>query len=209
MGEREFRAVLRPGDARADAECERACGDCTLCCTVLRVDELGKPGGTPCAKLRLDGGGCAIHERRPGICRRYRCLWLQGAFDEEDRPDRLGAVLDLLTRAGTTHLAIREAAPGAIDRSDRLRDIAGRYRSFMPVRVTDASDVMNPDAPLRLLLPGGEERRVEGDTVSVWRDGRLVETRRLPWVQRLARRVLERVERARLRRAARRARPSG
>ena len=40
-----FRPVLRPSDASEDAATERACGACSLCCTVLRVDELAKPGG--------------------------------------------------------------------------------------------------------------------------------------------------------------------
>jgi Fe-S-cluster containining protein len=172
---------------------------------VLRVDELGKPGGVPCRNLRSDGPGCDIHPTRPEICRRYRCLWLQGGLEEEDRPDRLGAVLDLLTEAGTTHLAVREVSPGAFERAPRLRAIAERYRAFLPVRITDTRDVMDPDAPVRLLLPDGEERRVEGEWVSVFREGRLAERRRLPASQRLARRVLLRVRRWRLERVRRRA----
>ncbi len=208
-----FRAVLRPRDARADdaeATGGRACGGCTLCCTVLRVDELGKLGGEPCRHLaRLAGGtpGCGIHAERPRICRRYRCLWLQGGLEEDDRPDRLGAVLDLLTEAGTTHLAVREAEPGALERSPRLRAVVERYRAFLPVRVTDTRDVMDGDAPVRLLLPSGEERIVEGDRVSVYRDGELAERTRLPWVQRAARRVLLRVRGHRLARARRRGPP--
>jgi len=197
--EREFRAVLRPGDAPPDAPSERSCGGCTLCCTVLRVDELGKLGGTPCAKLRADAGGCGIYQSRPSICRRYRCLWLQGAFQEADRPDRIGAVLDLLTRAGTTHLAVREAAPGALDRSERLGAIAGRYRAFMPVHVTDAHDVMNPDAPVRVLLPDGVEQRIEGEWVTTLRSGCPAERRRLSWFQRRVRQLLQWLRAARLR----------
>ena len=204
MSERRFRAVLRPRDASPDVDSERACGECTLCCTVLRVDELHKPGGVPCPKLSADPPGCGIHATRPRICRRYRCLWLQGGLEEEDRPDRLGAVLDLLTEAGTTHLAIREAEPGALERSQRLAAIAERYRAFLPVRITDVADVMNPDAPVRLLLSHGEEHRVEGDRVSVFRDGELAERRRLPMAQRLARRALLRISRWKLDRFRRR-----
>lgn len=185
-----YRPVLRPSDASEQAQGERACGACSLCCTVLRVDELAKPGGEPCVKLRRDGPGCSIHATRPSICRRYRCLWLQGGLEEDDRPDRIGAVLDLLTEAGQTYLAVREAVPGALDRSRRLQRIVGRFRSFLPVRICDNAQVMNPDAPFRLLLPDGEERRIAGDEVAVYRDGRLVERRRLPWLERRARRVV-------------------
>ncbi len=205
VGSDGFRAVLRPRDAAADVVSERSCGDCTLCCTVLRVDELGKPGGVPCRHLRTGPPGCGIHPTRPRICRRYRCLWLQGGLEEQDRPDRLGAVLDLLTEAGTTHLAVRESEPGALECSPRLRAVAERFRAFLPVRITDTRDVMDPDAPVRLLLPDGEERRVKGDRISVFRDGRLTERRRLPVLQRLARRFLVVVRRWRLRRAERRA----
>ena len=185
-----FRPVLRPSDASEDAATERACGACSLCCTVLRVDELAKPGGTPCPKLRPDDPRCGVHASRPSICRRYRCLWLQGGLEEEDRPDRLGAVLDLLTEAGQTYLAVREARPGAFEGSPRLGEVVARYRAFLPVRLCDTADVMNPDAPFRLLLPGGEERRIAGDEVDVYRDGELLERRRLPWLERRARRVV-------------------
>jgi hypothetical protein len=177
----------------------RECGGCDLCCTVLRVDELAKLGGVPCKHLR-EAGGCGIYAERPRICRSYRCQWLQGGFEEEDRPDRLGAVVDLINEAGVLRLAIREASPGAFDRSARLQQIAERYRSFMPVRVTTADDVMNPDAEFRVLLADGEEQRIAGDRVEVWRAGRHAETRRLPWGQRVLRRALQRWRGWRLRR---------
>lgn len=179
---------------------QRECAGCALCCTVLRVDELGKLGGTPCPKLRPAGDGCAIYASRPGICRSYRCLWLRGGLDQEDRPDRLGAVLDVSSEGGSPFLAVREAEAGAFERSARLREIAERYRESMPVRVTSASDVMNPDRPYRVLLPGGEERRVEGESISVLRDGRPVESRRMPWLERSLRRVVLRFQARRLRR---------
>jgi hypothetical protein len=197
-----FRAVLRPGDARPDATGPRACGGCTLCCTVLRVDVLRKPGGVPCRHLRADPPGCGIHAGRPRLCRAYRCLWLQGGLDEEDRPDRLGAVLDLVSRSGVVHLAVREAHPGVAD-APRLRAIVERFRAALPVRVTAAHDAANPAAPVRVLLPGGEERRVEGEHVTVLRGGEVVGRHRLPWHERAVRRALLAWERLRLRRFAR------
>jgi hypothetical protein len=113
-------------------------------------------------------------------------------------------VLDLLTRAGATHLAVREAEPGALDRSERLGAIAERYRVFMPVHVTDTRDVMNPDAPLRVLLSDGVEQRFEGEWVTTLRPGRPPERIRLPWLQRQLRRLLQPLREARLRRASRR-----
>lgn len=179
----------------------RACGPCSLCCTVLRVDALDKLGGTPCLHLRRDGPGCAIHPRRPGICRAYRCLWLQGGLEPEDRPDRLGAVLDLVTRGASTRLEVHEAAPGALDRSPRLRAVVERFRTAMPVRVHPPGDPRDPDRPYRVLLPGGEEQRVAGECVTVSRPGGPVTRERLPWMERMVRRAALRWRVWRLRRA--------
>jgi hypothetical protein len=175
-------------EAADEAARQRACGACSLCCTVLRVDELAKLGGTPCVHQRAEGG-CAIHARRPAICRRYRCLWLSGALEAGDRPDRLGAVLDLASRGGLPELVVHEAAPGAFDASPRLRELVGRYRTSMPVRILPSHGGLDPDRPFRVLLPGGEEQRIAGPRVEIWRDGAYVETRRAPWLERAVRRA--------------------
>ncbi len=171
-------------------EAPRSCGSCSLCCTVLRVDELQKLGGVPCRKLGPPGQGCSIHETRPGICRRYRCLWLQGKLDEEDRPDRLGAILDLISEGGMPRLEIREATPGAYEANPRLQEIAARFRETTVVRITDTSDVLDDQTPYRVLLPGGVEHRVLGETTTILHaDGR-EEVRRLPWIERTLRRAI-------------------
>ena len=130
------------------------------------------------------GTGCAIHERRPTVCHSYRCLWLQGGLEDEDRPDRLGAIVDLVSTGDSARLSIREARPGAFDASPRLQAIAERFRSTVPVRIADADDPMNPDKPCRVLLPGGEEQHVAGERVRILRPDRTVENRRLPWLER-------------------------
>ncbi len=177
---------------------QRECGACDLCCTLLRVDALPKLAGVPCRQLR-PGGGCGIYERRPQVCRGYRCLWLRGRLEDGDRPDRLGAVLDLRDDAGAPRLEIREARPGAFEHSERLHEIAARFRGTIPVRISATDDVMNPDAPFRLLLPDGSEQRVVGDRIETRRDGRL-EIARMPWARRLLRSGLQRWRARRLRR---------
>lgn len=181
-----------------DTAAPRACGGCSQCCTVLRVDELHKRAGRPCPELRGDGG-CGIYERRPDICRDYRCLWLRGRFEDEDRPDRSGGIVDLLSEAGGARLSIQEVAPGAFDASPRLQAIAARYRESMPVRIVEAGRIDDPDRPFRVLLPGGEEQRVEGDRIEVFRNGVRVERRRMPWLERTARRVAIHLRRRKLR----------
>lgn len=166
----------------------RSCGTCSLCCTILRVDELAKPAGRDCVHQR-GAAGCGIHATRPPICRAYRCLWLQGGLEDDERPDRTGGIVDLETTGVGLRLAIRETRPGAFDGSPSLQAIAERFRSSMPVRITDAQDPMDPDRPFRVLLAEGVEQRVAGDRVELWRGGRQVESRRLPWLERMARGV--------------------
>jgi hypothetical protein len=162
------------------------------------VDELAKLGGTPCVHQRA-GGGCQIYPRRPAICRSYRCLWLQGGLEPGDRPDRLGAVLDLASRGGMPELVVHEAEPGALEGSPRLREIVERYRRAMPVRILDTRGVLDPDRPYRVLLPDGEEQRVAGERVETWRDGVRVGVERLAWLERIARRLAIAARRLRLR----------
>jgi hypothetical protein len=56
----------------------RQCGKCTMCCTLMGVDEpphLTKPPNTKCQHC-VPGKGCTIYERRPDTCRGFYCQWL-------------------------------------------------------------------------------------------------------------------------------------
>lgn len=166
----------------------RSCGTCSLCCTVLRVDELGKRAGDDCLHQRGENG-CGIYESRPAICRSYQCLWRQGGLEDDERPDATGGIVDLETVGVGLRLAIRVERRGRFERSPKLQAIAERYRSEMAVRITDAEDVMNPDRPFQVLLSEGVMHHVEGERIDVYRDGVRVEQIVLPWAERWARRL--------------------
>ncbi|HEY1753714.1 MAG TPA: hypothetical protein VGG29_20825 [Caulobacteraceae bacterium] len=70
----------------------RRCGDCTLCCTLLGVEDLSppKPPAVKCA--HVCSRGCRVYASRPRTCREFVCLWAQGAFPKRARPDRVGIV---------------------------------------------------------------------------------------------------------------------
>jgi hypothetical protein len=53
----------------------RACGDCTLCCKVMAIEELAKPAGQWCRHCK-PGCFCLIYQTRPSECRDFNCLWL-------------------------------------------------------------------------------------------------------------------------------------
>lgn len=193
------------GLAPDEGAAQRACGDCSLCCTVLRVDALRKLGGIDCLHQDIDGPGCSIHAKRPRICRAYRCAWLKGSFDEADRPDRIGAVLDFVSMGATVQLEIHESEPGAFARQPRLQEIAEGARASMPVRIRDSGEVLDADRPFLILMPNGESHRVSGEWSEVTPprqpSGELgaVVRRRLPLFERAIRRVTLKVRRWRLR----------
>jgi hypothetical protein len=54
----------------------RSCGECSLCCKVMQVDEFEKPQGVWCRHCAPGRGGCTIHADRPPVCREFFCGWL-------------------------------------------------------------------------------------------------------------------------------------
>jgi hypothetical protein len=54
----------------------RVCGDCSLCCKLLEIEELGKPEGQWCRHCRPGAGGCTVYEERPRACQTFSCRWL-------------------------------------------------------------------------------------------------------------------------------------
>ena len=70
----------------------RTCGDCTACCTVMAITELGKDNYTPCP--HCTGKACAIYETRPTTCRGWSCEWWLGrlGLNDDQRPDKLGVI---------------------------------------------------------------------------------------------------------------------
>ena len=88
------------------------------------MNELQKLGGISCVHQNESGPGCSVHEQRPQICRAYRCLWLKGGLPEENRPDRLGAVLDIFHDGAQARLEIRQSRSGTFENSSDLAAIA-------------------------------------------------------------------------------------
>jgi hypothetical protein len=71
----------------------RACGDCTLCCKVMAIEELAKPASSWCPHCK-PGHGCLIYPTRPAECRSYACLWLTDhRLDQRWKPSRSKLVL--------------------------------------------------------------------------------------------------------------------
>ena len=126
----------------------RSCGDCELCCTVLRIDELDKPPGRSC--VHQTGRGCAIWGAHPPSCKSYVCLWRMSdsLLPAEMFPAACGFVLSVNhTDAWPAMVTVREApdaAPLAWSRAphfDRLRQLAAAWNC--PVAVVDVEGRAN------------------------------------------------------------------
>jgi hypothetical protein len=71
----------------------RTCGDCTLCCKVMAIEELAKPAGSWCPHCK-PRRGCLVYADRPGECRTFSCMWLVNELlDESWKPNRSKLVL--------------------------------------------------------------------------------------------------------------------
>lgn len=77
---------------RWKSEPSRKCGGCTVCCDTLVIPELRKPFGQKCPHSCAIG--CQIYAVRPNSCKSFKCAWLMGYGDEEDRPDKSDALAE-------------------------------------------------------------------------------------------------------------------
>lgn len=73
---------------------KRTCGECTLCCTLVPVQEIGKLPFTRCE--HLCDSGCSIYSKRPQSCQLWSCAWLLTHTLIAERPDRSHYVINPL-----------------------------------------------------------------------------------------------------------------
>lgn len=160
---------------------DRACGECTACCTELTVDtpDFAKRAGTPC--VHLAERGCGIHAVRPRICQTWFCAWRRVAsMPEEARPDRSGLLVSLNfvrepqncfeavsinVRALVGSNAIENGMAAAV--LDSLCD------QLIPVWFSDGSTkmLMHPDNEVaRLVISGDPAPAHLQDEVAAWRE---------------------------------------
>jgi hypothetical protein len=72
---------------------KRLCGDCTLCCKLMAIEELAKPANCWCPHCK-PGRGCTIYADRPAECENFSCLWLiNDLLDEQWKPNKSKLVL--------------------------------------------------------------------------------------------------------------------
>lgn len=132
-----------------------ACGTCTLCCTVMKVDmEPPKPEHQPCAHCTQ--AGCSIYQHRPEPCQVFECLWLGTQSRSELptlastlRPDRCGVVMEVNS---ASYIVAHCHYPQAWRRK-AIRDFLTSMTKRTRVLIENSGGValLNPDGTTRLL----------------------------------------------------------
>jgi len=67
---------------------KRTCGECSMCCKLIKIEEISKPAGEWCQYCAPRNGGCTIHGSHPQACKQFQCHWLKGLGSESIRPDK-------------------------------------------------------------------------------------------------------------------------
>ena len=127
----------------------RSCGDCSLCCKLLRIKAFEKPLGVWCAHCAPGRGGCTIYESRPAECRNFHCDWLTSrALGPEWRPNKCKMFICREGNLVTIHVDPSE--PEAWRRKpffSRIKEFAARAvgtEQQVAVRIKDRMIVIFP-----------------------------------------------------------------
>lgn len=138
----------------------RDCGDCTVCCTLCHVPELGKVEGAVCEHCDQ---GCRIYDGRPKSCASYKCEWLKGGLQEFMRPDISGAMIEVYPEMVGLLLA-----PGmTLNKlgSDVMQILSEYVDAGKPVIATGQAALLPKD------MGGQEAKDILVRTVGEYRDG--------------------------------------
>jgi hypothetical protein len=143
----------------------RTCGSCTLCCTVMLVEELNKPAGVTCSYAAA-GRGCTIRDQRPRSCRRFFCGWrLDPNIDSLWKPSISGFLLTISLRYSAMLVMVDPTRPLAWKMQPylgRLKDWSGRAfkedKRIVAVVAGGEATVVLPDreVPIGVLGPDDE-----------------------------------------------------
>ncbi len=156
---------LQEAEAYASAHTApgRACGTCTMCCKIPRIDVLQKPAGKWCVNC-APGKGCKIYETRPIICRRFLCVWMQNPnIGPEWKPEKSKMYLSYELSGERLAAHVDPAAPGAWRKEPYYSDLkrwskeAAQREHQVSVFIGRHAIVILPDRDVDLGIVGEDE----------------------------------------------------
>jgi hypothetical protein len=141
-------------------ESERPCGECGMCCKLLRIDRctdgcdldfpFDKPGGVMCKHFK-PGCGCTLHgtEQFPNLCKTFVCLWKvkEAAVPEEYRPDKMRVIFQ-----SVSELPQFPGHPIARVEVDPSRKLDPRFSDWMEYRLDSGWAVIANIGTRRLIF---------------------------------------------------------
>jgi hypothetical protein len=129
----------------------RSCDGCTLCCKVMRADELQKPSWQWCPHCVI-GKGCGIYETRPGDCRVYLCEYLTNpGVSEAWYPKTSHMIIEVLDDGINAHVYVDPDHPEMWRTEPFYSDLKGsareavKRRCRLTVHVGKAQTIVFPD----------------------------------------------------------------
>jgi hypothetical protein len=135
----------------------RVCGSCSLCCKLLRIEELDKPAGRWCSHCTVGRDGCKIYDTRPGSCRSFHCTWLiDPKLRAEWRPSTAKMVLQYDHPARRLAVHVDPEFPSAWRSEPYYRQLKA-----WTCAAIDSARTPSPDA--WLMTPGSRLCRRQGD----------------------------------------------
>lgn len=94
-----------------------------MCCTLLRIEALGKPELTPCS--HLGDAGCGIYQTRPDACREFFCGWRALPFVSEHwYPPTSGMMVFPMANEKRLTVHVDEARPDVWQQAPYAADLA-------------------------------------------------------------------------------------
>lgn len=144
----------------------RRCGECSVCCDFVSIEELAKPARVPCQHLQGIDRCCGIYESpvRPRVCHNFLCSWMRGHGGLGDRPDKTGVMVSVNQIDNGLFCLALELWPGAVVTSGAAIIAAVTIATQLPVIISDYES----------LPPNDKGDRVAVHTSILYRSRRMV-----------------------------------
>jgi hypothetical protein len=126
----------------------RDCKECTLCCVVSEIPELGKSAYLKCKYVcESPMGSCSVHstEIQPERCKSFDCLWKQGYGEDKSRPDKIGILPFVSNFNGGYWIFIVETIKDAVVTIAKDFLITITKISNIPLIISDYREYFNKD----------------------------------------------------------------
>ncbi|MEO1492796.1 MAG: hypothetical protein AAFV19_11640 [Pseudomonadota bacterium] len=134
----------------------RSCEDCAMCCYMLKIDALDKPGGQWCQHCPTKKS-CGIHGQHPQECRDFLCGYLTVAsLDEAWKPSKSKIIMAAELDGQRMTAIVDPARPDAWRKApyyDQLKswaEAAAHYNGQVVVRIGQRYWVILPDRDVDL-----------------------------------------------------------